>query len=266
MNTIENISIRPVWLKSKEAIWNELFEDRTRFAGGRYDSRLRGNDLRRRLTLWCYAAAGILIPLLLVCHFYTVTTETTRGEQTTALLPDGSKVTLNVDGSISYKPLEWFVSRKVKLEGEAFFEVKHGSRFCVQSGSNRVYVLGTTFNVYARDEMYRVACLSGKVSVQAGGASAVLSPNMQATFRKGKLNIDNGIAPNVANGWMQGLFVFVETPLPEVIAEVERRYNITVTSDYNPDRLYSGTFAKKEHAEEVLAIIGKALNVTFSIK
>jgi len=37
-------------------------------------------------------------------------------------------------------------------------------------------------------------------------------------------------------------------------------------SDYDPNRIYSGTFAKMENPEEILEIIGKALEVRFCIE
>ena len=261
---MENIRIKPVWPKSKETIWNEMFEhidEQTSVQGRKI--RFQG-----RIPLWGYAA-GFLIPLLLACHFYTVTTETANGEQTVVLLPDRSTVTLNVAGKLSYNPIEWFVSRKVKLEGEAYFDVRHGSRFCVQSGCNRVYVLGTTFNVYARQEMYRVTCLTGKVAVHAGGSSAVLNPDMQATFRDRKLSIDSDVTPDVATGWMQGMFVFVERPLQEVLAEVERQYNIHISpaSPISPTNTYTGIFSKTGNSpEDVIKVISKALGITLRIE
>jgi ferric-dicitrate binding protein FerR (iron transport regulator) len=68
-----------------------------------------------------------------------------------------------------------------------------------------------------------------------------------------------------ATGWMQGKFAFTETPLAEVVAEIERRYDIRVIPDYNPDYLYTGNFSKTERPEEVLEIIGKPFGITFNI-
>ena len=255
---IENIKIKPIWLKTKEEIWLENFEH--------LDEQADKKSLLRRLPAWSYAAS-LLIPLLLVCHFYTVTESASRGEHTVIQLPDRSTVTLNAESRLSYKPLVWFISRKVHLEGEAYFEVKHGSRFSVLSGSNRTNVLGTKFNVFARQEMYRVTCLTGQVQVQAGQETVVLNPNMQATFRSQKLSVNTDITLLKATGWMQGQFVFEETPLQEAIAEVERQYNIHVIADYDPNHLYTGNFSKTGNSpQEILEIIGKVFNITFNVR
>ena len=190
-----------------------------------------------------------------------------RGEQTVVQLPDRSTVTLNAESKLSYKPVVWFISRKVRLEGEAYFEVNSGSKFSVRTGDNGVSVLGTTFNVQARPGIYRVTCLTGQVEVQAGQETVVLSPNMQASLHERKLNINSDVTSAMATGWIQGVFVFVETPLQEVVAEVERQYNIQVTPTSYPNHLYSGNFSKTENRpEEVLEIIGKPFGITFSIK
>ena len=265
---MDNIRIKPVWSKSKEEIWNEMFEPLEEHWDDNSqpsDEQKHKKGFLRSIPLWGYAAS-ILLPVLLVCRLYTLTEVTLKGEHSVVELPDHSTVTMNADSRISYKPLWWYLSRELSLQGEACFEVKSGSLFCVQSGQNRVKVLGTTFNVYSRPAMYRVTCISGRVEVQSGKESAVLNPNMQVVFDERGFSINNNVTLSTATGWMQGMFVFIETPLQEVITEVERRYNITVAPDYNPNRLYSGTFAKTEKPEEVLEIIGKALEIRFCIE
>jgi ferric-dicitrate binding protein FerR (iron transport regulator) len=255
----KNIRIRPRWPESKAEIWNDLFES----ADGRGRETV---STAKRFPLWRYAAV-LLVPVVLTVHLYTVTEEAARGEHSVVRLPDHSTATLNAESKISYKPYEWFISRKVTLEGEACFDVRHGSRFSVQSGRNRVNVLGTTFNVYARPGMYRVTCLTGRVKVSADRETVVLHPGMQATCREGEWGISKDTAPCREVGWRQGKFTFVETPLPEVVAEIERQYDIHVASGAGWNRhLYTGHFFKTEKPEDVLEIIGKPFGITFNIE
>ena len=253
---MDNHKIESDWPKSKEEIWDEVFE--------RLDEQEDKKRFLSKIPVWGYAAS-LLIPFLFVCHFYTVTEETKKGEHSVVRLPDRSTVTMNAESRLSYKPLKWLISRQVKLAGEAFFEVNPGRSFSVQSGQLEVNVLGTTFNVYARFGTYRVTCLSGRVEVHAKKKPVLLNPNMQAVFNE-NMNVNSDVAMMTATGWMQGKFVFTDTPLKEVIAEVERQYNITVTSDYQPNHLYTGNFSKTEKPEDVLKVIGKPFDITFSIK
>jgi ferric-dicitrate binding protein FerR (iron transport regulator) len=256
----ENIRIVPRWRESKDEIWNKTFES----LGGEGIVKMLP---KRRIPLWSYAAV-LLLAVVLTVHLYTANESAVRGEHSEICLPDGSRVTLNAGSKISYKPFEWFVSRKARLEGEACFEVKSGSRFRVHSGRNSMTVLGTTFNVYARPEMYRVTCLTGRVEVLADAETFVLHSGMQVTCREGKQTVsENNVTPAQATGWMQGRFVFTETPLVEVVAEMERQYDMHVTfsgSDLN--HLYTGNFMKTEKPEDVLDIIGRPFGITFNIE
>jgi ferric-dicitrate binding protein FerR (iron transport regulator) len=260
---MENMRVKPVWSKSKEAIWNETFEP--------LDGRQTANPIVNyqlsivNFKVWGYAAAVVLV-FFLSGAFYTETKNTTRSEHAVVYLPDRSKVTLNAESTLSYKPFTWFLTRKVRLEGEACFEVQPGSHFSVGSGSNRVNVLGTTFNIYTRPGLYRVTCLSGQVEVKTADDSAILHPNMQATLRDRQFSLNSAIVPSTTTGWMQGKFDFVQTPLAEVIAEVERQYAIEVIKDYDPSLLYSGNFSKSDTPEVTLEIIGKAFGVSLRIK
>ena len=279
-----NFRVKPVWPKSKEDIWAEKFEHLDEQSDSRRCSNRTAGyaDVRqgypvtflRRIPLWGYAAS-LLIPILLFCHFYMVTETAKRGEQTVVQLPDRSTVTLNAESKLSYKPVSWFISsishasilsRNVRLEGEAFFEVIPGNRFSVHTGDKRVSVLGTSFNVQARTGVYRVTCLTGQVEVRTAQETALLNPNMQATLHENKLKINSDITPSLATAWMQGKFVFVETPLQEVVAEVERQYNIQVTPVTYPNHLFSGNFSKTEKLEDILEIIGKPFDITFLVK
>jgi ferric-dicitrate binding protein FerR (iron transport regulator) len=258
---MENINIKPEWSKSKEEIWREVFEPLMKQDE---DEQGKRETPTKRIPPWSYAAIFVALVSLTI-HLYTVTEEAARGEHVEVRLPDNSKVTLNAESKLSYKPLEWFISRMATLEGEAFFEVKPGSRFSVQSGRKRANVLGTTFNVHARPEKYCVTCLSGKVEVCVGKEIVALNPSMQATWRGWELGVGNDAVFTQATGWMQGKFEFSETPLSEVVAEIERQYNIHVMSGSSLDHLYTGNFSKTERPGDVLEIIGKPFGITFNI-
>jgi ferric-dicitrate binding protein FerR (iron transport regulator) len=182
------------------------------------------------------------------------------------LLPDGSSVSLNAESELTYKPYWWFASRNVSLKGEACFDVTHGSKFTVKSGANAVTVLGTIFNIFARADKYRVTCLTGKIEVAASGDNILLTPNMQASLRNGKLEVTENVDAAQSVGWTQNKFAFTGVPLADVVQEIERQYDIHVTASSKTDCLYTGNFSKTKEPGEVLEIIGKPFGITFSIK
>ena len=103
MIDLEHFRINPAWPKSKEDTWVELFE--------RFDENKNNKYLTRRIPLWLYAVAGLLLPIIFVCCFYTKTVNTPRGGQTVVQLPDRSAVTLNAESKLSYKPFVWMIAR-----------------------------------------------------------------------------------------------------------------------------------------------------------
>ena len=74
---------------------------------------------------------------------------------------------LNSASSLSYYPFWWSFDKKAELNGEAFFEGEHAKNFTITSDKAETTVLGTSFNIYARDNDYQVTCVTGKVKVLA---------------------------------------------------------------------------------------------------
>ncbi|MDR2499158.1 MAG: FecR domain-containing protein [Tannerellaceae bacterium] len=248
-----DIKIKPKWPQSKEDIWNKAFADS--FANSPVNSR------RYRIKVWQYIAAAIILAIA-IANLYSVTRISSAGEHTAITLPDNSQLTLNAGSRITYRPLGWFLGRTLRLEGEGYFEVKKGSTFSVISGKNKVKALGTVFNVYSRNGKYRVTCVSGSVEVISERGSAILRSGMKAICDGSDMKIAAGQAPE----WMHGKLVFVETPLAEVIAEIERQYNIKVATSSELNHLYTGNFSQTEQAETVLEIVGKPFGITFEIE
>ena len=255
-----NIKINPKWSKSKDEIWDEIFANL---------ETKQTSPKKKRLAIWQYAAAAVAAVLIVGTSFaylYTTTETAERGSHLAITLPDGSNVNLNAESKLSYKPYWWFASRDVKLEGEAYFEVKSGSKFTVLSGQNEVNVLGTSFNIFARAEKYSVTCLTGKVEVVANRDKVVLTPNMQATLNSGIFKVVETINTTQTIGWTQNKFSFIGVPLPDVVKEIERQYDIHVSTTSTMDYLYTGNFSKENQPEVVLEIVGKPFGITFDIE
>lgn len=255
---LKDVKITPKWSKSKDEIWNDVFSD----------LETTNTSKVKHFSVWQYAAAVAVffISLSSFAYLYKTTAQIGRGSHLAIILPDGSKANLNADTKLSYKPYWWFISRNVTLEGEAFFEVKSGSKFTVRSGKNEVRVLGTSFNVFARTNNYSVSCITGSVDVRAGKKTTILTPNMQVTLRKGMLNISKNIDTSQSVGWTQNKFSFIGVPLSDVIDEIERQYDIRVSTTAKIDYFYTGKFSKEKKPEVVLEIVGKPFGITFDIE
>ena len=165
-------------------------------------------------------------------------------------LPDGTRVNLNQSSTLRYPQKFTENERAVELEGEAFFQVEKGSRFEVETPLGKVEVLGTSFNVKARDGDLRVECHSGKVRVSdaQGQEMAILNPG-DFVNKAAKGAPETGSFALEQEDWRTGLVAFRNQPFPEVISSMERQLGIEVTyPDSLKSRRYNGSL-KKDNPE-----------------
>jgi transmembrane sensor len=149
------------------------------------------------------------------------------GEQRILRLPDGSRVTLSSDSSVtvSYRRHE----RRVALDhGEAFFEVAKLSLrpFRVRAGERQIEALGTSFDVRRESQQITVTLVDGKVAV-----SDLEQSTPQATLTKGqRIRLSSSHAaprldePRIeaVTAWRRGEVMLDSTPLAEAVAEMNR--------------------------------------------
>lgn len=182
------------------------------------------------------------------------------------VLPDQSNVTLKTGSALSYEGD--FQDRIVNLEGEAFFEVKPGNSFRVKTDNGTVEVLGTSFNVFARDEYLMVDCKTGKVSVSSNGNSEILTPGERAlihnkTFEKSTidtLKINSGI---------DGELVFERAPLGLVLTSMEVQFGVEFDTNalgFNElyDKIFTGSLAIDDF-EKSLQIVLTVMEINHKI-
>lgn len=164
--------------------------------------------------------------------------ETNRGEQKAFRLKDGTRIHLNASSKLSVASNYGVSDRVVILSGEAFFDVfpDPDQEFIVQTSTANTTVLGTTFTVRAwggRDESI-VAVEKGSVSVQ----SATPGINEETILHAGEYShVRTGEAPGPALqehinqylGWKNQVFVFEETPLEDVLHQLELHFNVRIT-------------------------------------
>lgn len=211
------------------------------------------------------AAAGAVKP----AGFNTLVVP--RGGKYKIELADGSEVWLNAETQLRYPAHFGGVTRReVFLErGEAYFKVKQNAElpFVVVAGGMDIQVLGTEFNINTYTKNYATTLVQGSVKLSAGAAVSMLQPGQQAIYAEG------GFARRLVDvdtytAWKDGLIVYEETSLEEVMNSLCRQYDFTVefTSSQLKERKFGGRLRRTEHIEDVLTIIEKAGDVKFSIR
>lgn len=186
------------------------------------------------------------------------------GQRAHILLPDGSKVWVNAGSTLSYPSL-FSDERRVKLIGEAFFEVAKGDKpFIVSTGKVDVKALGTQFNVfnYPKEEL-SVALLEGSVRIyrpEYERQGVILKPNQQLTENNGRFLI----SPIDKNPiiWKEGLYAFDKQKLKDILKKLELYYDVKIfVKDVSIlEYEYTGKFRQRDGVMEVLRIIQKFIH------
>lgn len=233
---------------------------------------------------WVQRAAAILfIPLLIafaIQNFTPSPTEvaqmievkTNPGMTTTVDLPDGTKVYLNSESSLTYPSFFSKDKRDVKLTGEAFFEVQKDPehRFIVSGPHHtQIEVLGTSFNVEAfeRDSFISTTLVEGKVRFayqkNQQPATVDMKPGQKlmydTTSSQVKLIQTSG---ETETAWKDGKIIFQATPLPEALRMLEKRFNVTFVLSNNRLRgeAFNGSFTN-QRLERILEIFKISSNI-----
>ena len=166
---------------------------------------------------------------------------TPYGQQYQTELPDGSSVTLNANSSLSYQKLD---PRKVTLSGEAYFEVnklpESGEEFVVITNDLVITVLGTSFNVNARNDHTKVFLAEGKVTLDVADSSGMeitMKPGELISYSKRKKELveqrTDASALKLAS-WKEGALIFKDTPLTEALFQIEDIYGIQFILQFEP--------------------------------
>ena len=251
------------WKKSELAIW------------GHIESVISEQPAARSLTFnFKSTVLAIAASILLITgigsflRFYTTKITTTAGQHQLVELPDGSTVNLNAESTIQYYPYWWRFNRHVKFEGEGLFNVQKGKKFTVSSPLGTTEVLGTSFNIFSREEIYKVTCLTGSVRVTSKTKNQViLKPNSKAEVQaNGKIHVQHNIDTYPEISWKKNIFLFTATPVMEVFYEIERQYGVTIKTKFNSSALYTGNFTKQQDVEEILGYVCPALGLKYMKK
>jgi transmembrane sensor len=201
------------------------------------------------------------------------TLSTTNGETYQVILPDHTQVWLNSGSSLSY-PASFTGSaeRKVKLTGEAYFEVAKDKKrpFRVATAQQEVEVLGTHFNInsYSDEPVVRTTLLEGSIKIKqySFDHTVTLKPNQQSILRHGAFKIEIAdVAEAVA--WKNGNFVFNGETIQSIMRKLARWYNIEV--DYEgkiTEEVFYADISRNKNITEVLKVLQQAEGVHFKIE
>lgn len=194
--------------------------------------------------------------------------EVPRGGECMIKLDDGTKVWVNAETKLKYPVTFVGDRREVVLEGEAFFDVaKNEKPFIVKTSFGDVRVLGTAFGIsaYASEPESYTTLVRGKVSVEREGIKpVVILPGEQVVTSKDGKMIKQQVDVEEFVGWKDGIYVFKEKSLGEIMKTLERWYNISV--DFQEKSLVDLPFTGNLKRYDDINVFFDALTRTWDMK
>lgn len=222
------------------------------------------------------------------------------GGQAEVKLSDGSTVKMNAGSKLKYPAIFNGPTRKVFLEGEAFFEVMTDREhpFIVSTSNLDVKATGTKFNVNAyKDEPVIIATLvEGRISIKptrAEGDEIVLKPNQTITyyynekqeFTENEQNTQDKVAKKTAEpikkakprkidiithestevytSWKDNKWVIEKEKLESLAKRLERHFNVEI--QFNAEKLKNFSFTGKLEDEPIEQVL-QAMKLTAPLK
>ncbi|MEX0967073.1 MAG: FecR domain-containing protein [Bacteroidia bacterium] len=228
---------------------------------------------RSRRTWWIAASVTLLAGIAVLIYLIsqptaapiTLTATSSKVEKT---LPDGSAVAINANSSLTY-PAEFAGNqRKVSLKGEAYFEVQPDANkpFIIEADQALITVLGTAFNVDAKNERVEVQVAEGVVKLSSLNADTLF-----VLLKAGETGIYDRKTGKVEKGgrltendlfWNTGKLVFENMSLAEVVKDLNHAYgsNISLQNDSLADCRLTTTF-RDDSLPDVLRVIALTLEL-----
>lgn len=230
--------------------------------------------LQRRRTIAALAVAASLLIGIALSWFYTSTITVTTGYAQTqrVLLPDGTEVNLNAASAISYpRAMAYGRARRVRLRGEAFFDVTHLNHdtlhvrpseiFVVETQKLHIEVLGTRFNVKERRGTTDVYLVKGKVRINGNHIRQILKPDELLSYQSPSSYHKITTAAYSHIAWLNHKMMVHNTSLKDVLENFEDVFGkkIILPDDSLYHKAIDGTIVM-ENEENTLFILSAITN------
>lgn len=187
-------------------------------------------------------------------------------------LPDGTTVWLNGNSKLTFPEHLDGKQRRVKLEGEGFFDVtKNPARpFVVDIGRRQIEVVGTAFDVknYAHLDYQEIVLVRGAIDIRSdGGRTVRLNPNERYTAEtQGQQEFVTMVDAADYSHWMDRLLIFDNKPLKNILVSLARWYNMEFDVANNVNLSVHLSFnVKYESVDEILRALSLITPIRYNV-
>jgi len=185
-------------------------------------------------------------------------------------LPDGSFATLNKNSVLTYPAAFKGKARKVKLKGEAFFNVTPNKQkpFIIDVNDVQVKVVGTSFNVKSAKGETEIIVETGIVQVTKADTTIELEAGQRILFEAVDTSAQIVVSDDkLYNYYVSRTFVCDNTPLWKLVEKLNEAYdvNIRIRRDALKKLPLNVTF-DDESLDVILDVISQTLMIKVSRK
>ncbi len=268
---------------SKAAAVKDAQHFDTDAAWGKVKSKLNNKETRTiefkpqssGFTTWLRIAASIIVVLgigfFLYDQFTKPTDHLTIKSNTSVVndtLPDGSKTVLNKKSTLAYEYNPKKNTRKLKLKGEAYFDVKHEEEkpFIIETQQVIIEDIGTTFNVKSYEASRTI-----EVYVESGEVRFYTLQNVGLTLKQGETGIYDKVSKSFALfvkadtnilAYKTRIFNFNNTDLNFIIESINEIYDMKLKlANDNIGKCRITVSFKGETIESIADILAETLNL-----
>lgn len=249
-------------------LWNHTVSN----AEGFSSQKGYGRFCRRISNVWkkIAVAASVAVVAVTSCALYFTLTPSGVSLQTCTCvtgksvleLPDGSKVVLHQDASLSYDNSFSNTNRAVELKGEAYFDVAKDTEneFVVSLAGVDIIVHGTSFNVSESEEAVTVSLVDGSVEIVTGNdVRCSLTPGYSAIYNKVSGSLTSAKDDvDFASCWASESLTFTQTSLGEVCRYLSKWYGVEIVVPEHLKTSCSYTFTiREEPIDQILEIMSR---------
>jgi len=186
------------------------------------------------------------------------------------VLPDRSQVQLNKHSQLYYQKCITD-KRAVELKGEAYFDIRHNATrpFEITVGNLKVRVLGTAFNINARNQdSIVVSVIRGRVallSITDTTDSVIITNGQSVCFVRNAFCVVKTFPQNVL-AWKAHIISFDATPMKDVVKTLEIYFDTAIVLDSKKRDQQLTVLLKEPKLDSVLQLLQVMYNLKTSRK
>lgn len=185
------------------------------------------------------------------------------------ILEDGTKVWVNSLSSIEFPNQFDEHERKVKVSGEAFFEVARDPNrpFRVECAGVIITALGTAFNVNTYKSKLIATLTEGSIKINAADAEKVLVPGETANVDQREIVVKK-TGTEKAIAWKNGYFYFDGENMTQIAQELARWYDLKINiadSIKHKKTTYRGSIKRSATLAQVCEMLTLISDLDFEI-